>query len=647
MRTTLKRGVGKAAAVNGDGRAVLPPGALSPVVQYHQPPPSHRRLRWLGKVFFWLIALAVMAGSAFAAGNWLYIEDTVDLIQARTKAVKETAKQLDVPLPGNPAIALLVGYDRRHGEGADIPTRSDTIMLVRADPEQKTLSLLSFPRDLGVDVHCPGQAPVEDRINAAYARCSFKGTVATVKALTGLPINYLVTVNFRGFTQVVDKLGGVWVDVDRRYFNDNSGYGERYAAINLKPGYQKLYGGDALSFVRFRHTDNDLIRNARQQLFVRALKERISSSFQASTIPKVVGALRRNIEVQLGGGEELSEKELLSYALLAYQLPSGNVFRVKLENLTGSGSYGDLFQVSPEDIDEAVDEFVHPDVDAPEKAAAAALGQRARLKRGIPPRQVSVVALNGNNVEGAAANASGLLAERGYNALLPPEGVDANAPSFDFFRTQVYYGRKNPRAKAAARQVANLFGSADIAPIPRGEIAGKSNGAMLVVVVGVTFRGALAPAPKDRTPKRETPEIVRNPEAARPFVREAQKHVDFPLMLPTVIEKNSSIHESGAPVRAYKIDGEHKAVRLVFQTWSNEYWGIQQMDWADAPVFEGRNTRRRLDGREYELYFSGTHLHMVILRDGERSYWVVNTLLDKLSNNTMLAIARGLKPLRK
>ena len=103
------------------------------------------------------------------------------------------------------------------------------------------------------------------------------GTVETVKALTGLPINYLITVNFRGFTQVVDKLGGVWIDVDRRYFNDNSDGYDRYAAIDLQPGYQRLFGRHGAVVRPLSPLDNDIIRNARQQLFVRAVKDRIDA----------------------------------------------------------------------------------------------------------------------------------------------------------------------------------------------------------------------------------------------------------------------------------------------------------------------------------------------------------------------------------
>jgi hypothetical protein len=88
-------------------------------------------------------------------------------------------------------------------------------------------------------------------------------------------------------------------------------------------------------------------------------------------------------------------------------------------------------------------------------------------------------------------------------------------------------------------------------------------------------------------------------------------------------------------------------VRLVFKTGSgvNEYWGVQMTDWADAPVLSERNVTRRIKGRRYELHYSGPKLHMVVLRTPKATYWVVNTLLDKLSNETMLAIAKGLKPL--
>ena len=151
-------------------------------------------------------------------------------------------------------------------------------MLVRADPSTDSISLLSFPRDMRVEIRCPGRTPFFDKINAAYANCGPQGSLQTVRALTGVQINYLITVNFRGFRQIVDRLDGAWIDVDRRYFNDRGGP-SGYATINLRPGYQQLTGRQTLDYVRYRHTDSDLYRVARQQQFVKAFKGQIQESF--------------------------------------------------------------------------------------------------------------------------------------------------------------------------------------------------------------------------------------------------------------------------------------------------------------------------------------------------------------------------------
>ena len=81
---------------------------------------------------------------------------------------------LDLPVAHEPAVALVVGYDYRFGDDPNA-SRSDTLMLIRADPDTKSISMLSFPRDLLVDVYCPGAAPVRDRINSAYSRCGIEG----------------------------------------------------------------------------------------------------------------------------------------------------------------------------------------------------------------------------------------------------------------------------------------------------------------------------------------------------------------------------------------------------------------------------------------------------------------------------------------
>jgi hypothetical protein len=274
-----------------------------------------------------------------------------------------------------------------------------------------------------------------------------------------------------------------------------------------------------------------------------------------------------------------------------------------------------------------------------------ALGRK--LKQSAPaPRDTTITVLNGNGVQGSAGSAGFLLDQRGYEIVTPPNGLPANAPSFDYFRTQVYFDPGRRGARAAAERVANLFGSAEVERIP-GAVLPLANGALLTVVVGQTFHDTLASAPIDQTPKRERPNVTSGASAARDLLRERQGKVKFPLMVPTVIER-SSWTSSEEPIRLYWIDpGKHKAVRLVYRMGSNEYWGIQMTDWEDAPVLSDRSLTRRIGGRVYDLYYDGPKLHMVVLNTPKARYWVINTLLDRLSNETMIAIAKGLRPLRK
>lgn len=641
MKTTLKRGVGRGAVLDG-GEVALPPGPLGPVAIYRQPDAARSPGRSLAlRILGWTAIVLLVLVSGVAGGAYLYVHETVAAVAPRTVEVKQAAEKLDVALPGQPATALVIGYDRRKEDGKNAPSRSDTLMLVRADPAAKTISMLSFPRDLKVEVVCPGKGTWTDKINAAYSQCGPRGTLETVRNLTGIPVNYIMTVNFRGFRQLVDKLGGVWLDVDRRYFNDQGGPGG-YAKINIQPGYQKLTGLRALDFVRFRHTDSDLYRNARQQLFVRAFKDQVESAFSVTSLPRVIKVLTDNVEVGQGGGRDVSAKTVLSYGLLAYSLPPGHIFQARIDGLEG---FSEL-TTSSENVQRAVREFSNPDVDSPAKATAVALREKVKQKA-PPPRDTSVTVLNGNGVSGSASDANYLLSQRGYRMVLPPNGIPANAPTFDYFRTKIYFDAKVAGAKLAATKLAGLFGSADVEKAPAA-IRPLGNGAMLVAVVGQTFHGRLATAPVDQTPERQLANVTSGTSASLDLLRKERWNVPFPVQVPTVIERSSWIDRE-KPIRTYFMDKdakEHKALRLTYKLGgTNEYWGVQMTDWDDAPVLNGRNFTRRIKGRTYELYYNGPKLHMVVLRTPKASYWVVNTLLDRLSNETMIAIAKGLKPI--
>ncbi len=637
MRTTLKRGIARTGPPGGGG-AVYPPGAHSPISVYRQPVPARRsRAALVGRIAAWLGVVALVFVSGAAGGAYLYFHQSVAAVAADTPEVKRAAKKLAVPLPGQPAVALVIGYDHRASESKGTPSRSDTLMLVRADPATDSISLLSFPRDMSVEIRCPGKSPFYDKLAHAYSYCGPQGSLETVKGLTGVEVNYLITVDFKGFQEIVDRLDGVWIDVDHRYFNDVRGPGG-YEDIDLQPGYRRLSGRQALDYVRFRHTDSDLYRVARQQQFVKSFKGQVRETFAPLALPKVVNAITKNVQVAQGGGKEVDGKTVLSYALFAYGLPRGHIFQDRIEGFEG---FADL-TTAPENVTRAIEAFTHPDVDSSEKATAVALGEKLR-QRVPPPHQTTITVLNGNGVTGSATTASYHLGQRSYEIVTPPNGLPANAPRFDYFRTQVYFDPSRKQAAAAAQKVANLFGSAEVARLPK-EIAPLANGAMLTVVVGQTFHGSLASAPVDQTPKKEKPSVVFAPSASLQHLRGRQQRAGFPIMVPTVIERSSWI-DSTAPVRQYTIDGDDRAVRLVYRMGSNEYWGVQMTSWDGAPALSDKSLTRRIKGRTYDLYYNGPKLHMVVLRTPKASYWVVNTLLDRMSNETMLAIAKGLRPI--
>jgi LCP family protein required for cell wall assembly len=640
MRTTLKRGIGRSAGANGNGHAVLPPAILSPVTRYAQPPKPRRRWVLVGKIFVGLVALVLLLALGSAGGAYLYYHESVTAVAAHTKDVKVAQKALHIVGAHEPAIALVIGYDKRSGDTDR--GRSDTMMLLRADPNNKSISMLSFPRDLITPIWCGDTQYAAQRINQAYALCGSKGALDTVQKLTGLSINYLITVNFRGFIQVVDRVGGVWVDVDRRYYNRNVGTaGTNYANIDLRPGYQRLKGRDALSYVRYRHTDSDLFRLARQQQFVKALKQQISSNFSVWKIPKLVGAITHNVEVGQAGGGSL-EKAITRYAYFAFGLPSGHFFQSKID-VTG---YNEL-SAAPEAIASAVRDFETPDVEAPQNATAVTFGRKAAGIKTLSPSHISISVLNGNGVTGSASNAAYELGQRGYRIVISPIAADRNAPNYNYFHTMVYYDQRQPNARGAGKKVADLFGDAELKRLP-APLRAQAQGALVTVVVGSTFHGTLAPAPADKTPKKEPAYVRSDPAQTKSLLKSVRKKVKFRLMVPSIVERSSAIDRE-LPLRVYSVTKGKEAVRLTFLA-SNElsgYWGIEETSWNDAPVLDQPNFKHRIKGREYYFYYNGAHLHMIVLKTRKSSYWVVNTLDDHLSNETMIEIAKGLKPLSR
>lgn len=223
---------------------------------------------------FLLGSLLIVASAASATSVAAFHEVDKVVEALRTGETLQLGGYLAEAEAGTPRTILLLGHDRRESGHADPLAdtsrgRSDTIILVRLDPSKQATAMMTLPRDLKVDI--PGRGT--DRLNAAYSFGGTKLALRTIKRLTGLRINHVITVDFKGFWEGVDRIGCVYTDVDRRYFNQDP----QFAPIDIEPGYRRLCGGDALAFVRYRHEDHDLVRGARQMEFLRQAKQQVGA----------------------------------------------------------------------------------------------------------------------------------------------------------------------------------------------------------------------------------------------------------------------------------------------------------------------------------------------------------------------------------
>jgi polyisoprenyl-teichoic acid--peptidoglycan teichoic acid transferase len=235
------------------------------------PPRVGRGLLWRGAIAGLLICL--MTAGAVSAAVLLQVDEIIRILKEEGRAAIEIP-EIDRADAGKAQTLMILGSDRRFGDKeAKLKPRSDTIILVRLDPDKEVIAMTSIPRDLLVDIPGVGN---QVKINSAYEAFGERGAVRAVKKLLAIdgkpfPINHVVTVDFAGFRRAIDFIGCVYADIDRDYFNDQGGPGG-YAVIDIDPGYQKLCGKDALAYVRYRHGDNDLVRSARQQDFLRQVR---------------------------------------------------------------------------------------------------------------------------------------------------------------------------------------------------------------------------------------------------------------------------------------------------------------------------------------------------------------------------------------
>jgi len=219
-----------------------------------------------------VLLITVASAATVTTAVRLEVDESIAIFQeSSTPLSAEVDSALDDVEPGAPQTIALLGSDRRAQDVVEgTPARSDTIMLVRLDPDKGQTAVMSIPRDLRVEIPGVGR----DKINRAFEEGGPSLTVRTLREALGIRVHHVVVVRFGAFAKAVNELGCVYVDVDQDYFNDRTGPGG-YDDIDIDAGYQKLCGQDSLDFVRYRHTDNDFVRAARQQEYLAQAKQQI------------------------------------------------------------------------------------------------------------------------------------------------------------------------------------------------------------------------------------------------------------------------------------------------------------------------------------------------------------------------------------
>jgi LCP family protein required for cell wall assembly len=201
---------------------------------------------------------------------------------------------------------MVMGVDER---GDDVG-RSDTLFVLSIDKKTKQVSMLSVPRDTRVNI--PGHG--YDKINHAYAFGGHKLTQKSVEGLLGMPIDYYMVINIAGFKKIVDAVGGVDIDVEKRMYYDDPYDDDGGLHINLRQGLQHMNGDTAIQYVRYRDEEGDIGRVGRQQKFVRAVLTQVASPTIITKLPAIISGINSAIKTDMSTSEMLNLAKLVNDA---------------------------------------------------------------------------------------------------------------------------------------------------------------------------------------------------------------------------------------------------------------------------------------------------------------------------------------------
>jgi len=568
------------------------------------------------RVLKWTVLVIVVAGAVTSGMAFGYLQNTLAQVGGSgTPAVQKIVSSATPELrhqrrPHDPVNILVLGSDRRNDIAGD-KGRSDTIMLVRIDPGTKSISMLSIPRDLRVEI--PGWGT--DRINAAYSDGGPALSVATFKQLTGLPVDHFIDINFIGFVDVVDYLGGIYLDVDRQYYNNTAVTG--YSSIDIPAGYQRLDGRDALAFVRYRHDQlGDWGRMQRQQMFLRELRRQALRWGNVFKFPKLISIVGHNTISDIS-----SVKQLLSLVQLTLGVNTSHIYQTHLvgEPIVVGGA--DELQASSAEVAAVVDQFTHPTRPPVQKPKGETQ----------PKSTFGVAVVNGGAAAGSAASVASQLATQGYTTTVAGNAVQGDTRATLVYATQGFVGN--------AHAVAAMMPPSRVVIVPRAP--GVQTG--VTVVLGASYTGSLD---LPQQPAAGPAIVHHSPQDTAEWSQLAQK-TKVKVRMPTAWVPGYSY--DWAMSRTYTIPTGHRnagALVVVGTTTSGGYWHIEEMRWTNPPAIASPDTVRTVKGVQYMQFYVGAQLHMVAWKVGGNLYWVANTLDNELGNDTMMALATSFTPVK-
>lgn len=266
-----------------------------------------KKKRKLRKRAYFIIPLLVVFLTVLSYATYLYIKaDSVlsDSYEADGREKSELRDEMVDPNVDNVSV-LIMGVDASNVRENSKSSRTDTLMVATLNKDDKSVKLLSIPRDSYVYIPEVGY---ETKINHAHAYGGTKATIDTVENLLDIPIDYYVKVNFEAFIDVVDAVDGISVDVPYEFTEQDSK--DKAGAIHLLPGVQDLDGEQALALARTRKLDNDVERGKRQQEIIKSVINKAVSVNSVLKYDDIIEAVGSNMTTNMTFSEM---KSFISY----------------------------------------------------------------------------------------------------------------------------------------------------------------------------------------------------------------------------------------------------------------------------------------------------------------------------------------------